>query len=158
MPRRTKIPNNNDQQIRDHIQKLLENGERISVTHIREVLKVGYTKAKRLVDELVDGTVHEPVMTVATDEAVIEYIQKLKENNQEVKPDTLRRDLCIGYKRAKRLIDTMMPSQDNNEDDEPKSKSPSNKKPKSRKKCMEDELSGDEEEVPKRKRPKKKEN
>lgn len=66
--------------------KGLKDNEELSVTRVRELLKVGYTKARKLLDEAMAGTTYIPPVDVPSstnDSDVISYIQKLIEEKRE---------------------------------------------------------------------------
>lgn len=107
MPRSVVVPS--EEEMRVVLQDLKANND-LSVTRVRELLKVGYTKARKLLDEANAGETYVPPVETPADTddlSVMKYIEKLISEEREVKPDILRRDLNIGYKRAKRLIDSM---------------------------------------------------
>ena len=64
----------------------LKDAEDLSVTRVRELLKVGYTKARRLLDEVITGEVYVPPVDVPStteDVDVIKYIKKLIAEGRE---------------------------------------------------------------------------
>jgi len=98
-----------EEEIKEAVASLKAHGD-LTVTRVRELLKVGYTKARKFLDEAMAGEVYVPPVDVpetTSDRDVVLYIKNLIAEKREVKPDILRRDLNIGYKRAKRLIDSL---------------------------------------------------
>jgi hypothetical protein len=106
-----------DDQIRQYIKNLAAKkgeGSDVSVEHLRKKFGIGYKRAKRLHDDEL-GPTNDPSNKVKTtpkrdaseavsDESVLAFIQKCREEGRDISTNELRHELHIGYKRAVRLL------------------------------------------------------
>lgn len=105
----------------DHIRQYIKNlaakkgeGSDVSVEHLRKKFGIGYKRAKRLHDDELgptnpDGgrsktTPKRDASESVSDEAVIAFIHKCRDEGRDISTNELRHELHIGYKRAVRLL------------------------------------------------------
>jgi DNA segregation ATPase FtsK/SpoIIIE-like protein len=120
-----------DDQIRQYINALAAkkgDGSGVSVEHLRKHFGIGYKRAKRLHDDELgptnpdssssgggrsssssknstsSTTAKRDASDAVSDEAVIAFIHKCRDEGRDISTNELRHELHIGYKRAVRLL------------------------------------------------------